>query len=183
MAAQVIQERMIKAQIAQLRMTQVKRMNESRRKEALSTGRVFCNNNKQILMTADTWRELCLPGHWIIEAVILRWGELSARLGKAQAVGISEVVEPLLATPNIERETDQARKVYSDQQNMECVWTGKSLSRGFEVNHVIPYSLWRNNQQRNLLPAAKDANQKSLIRFRQRPCCLRGGTLWSVAGN
>ena len=126
---------------------------------ALSTGRVFRYAAKRIIMPADLWRELCLMGHWIIDAVILRWAELSVRLGKSQGISISEITELLVAIPDPARETDQARAIYAAQKNLECVWTGKSLARGFEADHVIPYSLWRNNQLWNLLPAAKDVNR------------------------
>ena len=127
---------------------------------ALASGRLFRYHAKQIVMPADLWQEFCLMGHWITDAIILRWAELSARLGKAQAISVSEITELLLSAPDPVRETDQARSVYAAQEAIECVWTGKSLVRGFEVDHVIPYSLWRNNQLWNLLPATKQANQQ-----------------------
>ena len=44
--------------------------------------------------------------------------------------------------------------------SLECVWTGVSLMDNFEVDHVIPFDLWHNNDSWNLLPASKTANGK-----------------------
>ncbi len=40
------------------------------------------------------------------------------------------------------------------------MWTGASLKDNFEVDHVIPFDLWHNNDSWNLLPASKLANTK-----------------------
>jgi hypothetical protein len=40
------------------------------------------------------------------------------------------------------------------------VWTGVSLKNNFEVDHVIPFDLWHNNDAWNLLPASRSANSK-----------------------
>ena len=39
-----------------------------------------------------------------------------------------------------------------------CVWLGKALSRNFDVDHAIPYSLRHDNSLWNLLPAHPNAN-------------------------
>jgi CRISPR/Cas system Type II protein with McrA/HNH and RuvC-like nuclease domain len=43
---------------------------------------------------------------------------------------------------------------------LECVWTGVSLKDNFEVDHVIPFDLWHNNDSLNLLPASRVANSR-----------------------
>ena len=41
-----------------------------------------------------------------------------------------------------------------------CVWTGKTIST-YDIDHVIPFSIWKNNDLWNLLPVqAKINNQK-----------------------
>ena len=140
---------------------------------ALASGKVFRYQCKQIVMPADLWREFCLMGHWISDAVILRWAELSSRLGREQAVSVSEVTGLLLSVPDDVRETDQARVIYGASADRECVWTGKSLKDGFEVDHVIPYSLWRSNQLWNLLPTSNKANRDKSDRIPTTSLLLR----------
>src|SRR5262249_31367480 len=109
---------------------------------SLETGRVFrfVQKQKEIQMDAAIWRELSLLGHWIQDAVILRWAELTAEMAKRK-LKASEVIDYLLINPiPPERDVAQARETYA-QFARECVWSGKPLSRKFEVDHVIPFSL------------------------------------------
>ncbi len=47
---------------------------------SLEDGRIFSYNtaDKRVVIPADIWRELCLMWHWIADALILRWGELTS---------------------------------------------------------------------------------------------------------
>ena len=38
-----------------------------------------------------------------------------------------------------------------------CVWIGKRIGR-YALDHVIPFSIWKNNDLWNLLPAASNVN-------------------------
>jgi hypothetical protein len=78
-------------------------------------------------------------------------------LGKGIDVG--SVVGLLLDKEDI-RSTTEARRIFSKLTNLECVWTGVSLKDNFEVDHVIPFDLWHNNDSWNLLPASRVANSK-----------------------
>ena len=40
-----------------------------------------------------------------------------------------------------------------------CVWTGDPVTR-YEIDHVIPFSVWRNNDLWNLLPTKMTINNK-----------------------
>lgn len=43
---------------------------------------------------------------------------------------------------------------------LECVWTCASLKDSFEIDYVIPFGPWRENDSWNLLPASKNSNSK-----------------------
>jgi hypothetical protein len=58
------------------------------------------------------------------------------------------------------RSTAEARRIFSKLPSLECVWTGASLKESFEVDHVIPFDLWHNNDSWNLLPVSNTANSK-----------------------
>jgi hypothetical protein len=126
---------------------------------ALVTGRVFDYDlaTKSVLIPNDLWIELSHLGYWVSQAVILQWAEKTASLGKGIDVG--SVVGLLLDKEDI-RSTAEARRIFSKRPNLECVWTGVNLKDNFEVDHVIPFDLWHNNDSWNLLPASKTANGK-----------------------
>ncbi|MFC1657568.1 methyltransferase domain-containing protein [Candidatus Moduliflexota bacterium] len=118
-----------------------------------------CASLGSILVPSSTWREMCLIGHWVAESLVLRWAELTYEISKRQ-VAVKDVVELLLRRPEVDRDVQLARAVYSDVPDRMCVWTGTSLSRRFAVDHTMPFSIWRNNDLWNLLPTSSQVNSK-----------------------
>ncbi len=114
----------------------------------------------RVTMPAALWRELTLTGSWILDATILRWAELTERLSKG-AVNVSLVVEKLLSISDPQRETRDARILFAKIGASECAWTGKTIRvPRFDVDHVIPFTLWRNNDLWNLLPTHPSVNNQ-----------------------
>ena len=131
---------------------------------ALASGPVFTYDprTKLVEMPVDLWREFSLLGHWIRDAVIVRWAELSGQFGVRQGVTAADVLPFLLAQPEVDRITSLARASFEAAGVGECTWSGKRLNSGFAVDHVIPFSLWANNDLWNLVPADPRINlQKS----------------------
>lgn len=109
--------------------------------------------DKSVCMDSNLWRELCLTGSWIQDATILRWAELTEQLSKG-AVRASTVIDCLLAIPDPARNVNDAKGYYSKLGERVCVWSGSPLSNGrFDIDHAMPFSLWRNNELWNLFPA------------------------------
>ena len=117
----------------------------------------YDKNTKCIYCKSDLWKEFCLTGYWIRDALILRWAELTSKLAAGQNVG--EILGLLLTTPVIDREVTVARKCYLNQSTLHCVWSGQSISdKQLAVDHVLPFSLWGNNDLWNLLPSHSKVN-------------------------
>lgn len=131
---------------------------------ALESGRVFdyARSTGEVLMSSDIWRELSLLGHWIVDAVIVRWASLTERFSQRQGVRSGDVLPLLLARPTPERATGIARQIYLARGVDRCAWSDKRLSERFAVDHVIPFALWGSNDLWNLLPVDERVNgQKS----------------------
>jgi len=126
---------------------------------ALVTGRVFDYDapTKSVLIPNDLWIELSHLGYWVSQAVILQWAEKTTSLGKG--IDVASVVGLLLDKEDI-RSTAEARRIFSKLPSLECVWTGVNIKTNFEIDHVIPFDLWHNNDAWNLLPVSKDSNIK-----------------------
>lgn len=135
---------------------------------SLQGGRLFLHDARALTLDGDLWRELVLTGHWIQDAIVLRWAELTARLsgGEVQA---GDVVTALLHDDSPERFTEDARLIFAPQPDLRCVWTGKPLAGDrFCIDHVLPFSLWRSNALWNLLPADPAVNGKKSDRLPER---------------
>jgi hypothetical protein len=126
---------------------------------ALKTGYVFGYEarTRQIHIPSDLWIEFSHLGYWIGQAVVLQWAEKASRLD--ENIEVAHVVRLLLARED-ERTTIEARQFFGSLSNLECVWTGARLGEKWDVDHVIPFDLWHNNDVWNLLPASKAANSK-----------------------
>ncbi len=119
---------------------------------------VFGYANGNIIIPAGIWRELSLMGSWIQDATILRWAELTSRLSK-DTIKASEVIDCLLTVPIPERDVYSAKSFYDSLKDKECVWSGRSITKNeYDVDHAIPFGLWKNNDLWNLFPANSKIN-------------------------
>lgn len=118
----------------------------------------YDKQQKLVLMDDCLWRELCLTGSWILDATILRWAELTERLSKGR-IKASLAIDRLLSIPDPKRNVNVAAGYYLKLPSPVCVWSDKSLSCArFDIDHAMPFSLWRNNDLWNLFPADKAVN-------------------------
>jgi len=134
----------------------------------------YDSGSKRILIDERVWREVVLMGHWIRDAVILRWAEVTSRLSGGE-LAPGTVLDRLVRVADPLRMDQDVRELYESAPAIECVWTGKRLDQGFEVDHAIPVALWQDSSLWNLFPAAKKVNNSkrdllpatSLIRQRE----------------
>ncbi len=127
---------------------------------SLETGRLFDYDSQRrlVIIHGAIWREFCLAGHWIKDALILRWAELTSEIANEE-VKPSEVIDLLLTVPIEKRDVTAARIVYDALESRVCVWSDAPLPGKYEVDHVLPFSLWQNNELWNLLPAHPKVNR------------------------
>ena len=113
-----------------------------------------------VLVSTPLWRELSLMGHWIQDALVLRWADHVQSLSKRR-LSYGGIVERLRISPDASREQAGVREAYRSAGVSRCVWTGRTITgKTMHIDHVIPFSLWHNNDLWNLLPAAKEVNSK-----------------------
>lgn len=75
-------------------------------------------------------------------------------------------LDHLLAMPDPGRRVAEARRCFDDLSEIRCTWSETRLSgRRFDVDHALPFSLWRNNDLWNLFPAAPKVNAEKRDRL------------------
>ena len=101
------------------------------------------------------------------DAIIFKWAEFSvtASQGRLQP---EKVLEEVLRSPVTDRDVADAKRLYKSVLEkvgfVECVWTGKKLDT-YDVDHVIPFAIWKNNDLWNLLPAQPAVNNQKRHRI------------------
>ncbi|MBK9793153.1 MAG: hypothetical protein IPP60_08630 [Sphingobacteriales bacterium] len=97
------------------------------------------------------------------DSILFKWAEFSVNASK-QNLSLEKVVSEVLKSPITERDVAESKQIYKTILKKEgqvlCVWTGKAIT-SYDVDHMIPFSVWKNNDLWNLLPSqSKTNNQK-----------------------
>ncbi|MEN4053629.1 HNH endonuclease domain-containing protein [Sulfurimonas sp. NWX79] len=90
--------------------------------------------------------------------IISKWKQKTDSLNANQEV-TKNIIDKLSGDTLEIRETNTIRNLLPD--NKICVWSGKEL-RGdnYDVDHVLPFSVWFNNDLWNMLPTDRRLNQQ-----------------------
>lgn len=101
------------------------------------------------------------------DAVLFQWAEFT-RAASNGNVSLAASLEHLRTFPVTDRDREPAGSFYQglrkEQGFIHCVWSGKSIKDGetLEIDHLLPFSILRNNDLWNLLPATKQVNKDKL---------------------
>jgi hypothetical protein len=97
------------------------------------------------------------------ESILFKWAEFSVN-ASGNNLSVHNVLNEVLKSPITVREIRESKKLYKEilqnQGNVYCVWSGRKLTN-CDIDHLIPFSVWKNNDLWNLLPSdSKINNQK-----------------------
>jgi hypothetical protein len=97
------------------------------------------------------------------DSILFKWAEFSVN-ASGNSLSVNKVLNEVLKSPITLREIKESKKLYKEILNKEgniyCVWTGRKISN-YDIDHMIPFSVWKNNDLWNLLPSdSKINNQK-----------------------
>jgi len=123
------------------------------------------NNSGSFSIPLEYYEAFKILGSFISgqDSILFKWAEFSVNASDKK-LSIEKVVNEVLKSPITEREIKASKNFYEDilakQKFVECVWTGEKIT-SYNVDHVIPFSVWKNNDLWNLLPSRpKTNNQK-----------------------
>ncbi|HYC87016.1 MAG TPA: HNH endonuclease domain-containing protein, partial [Chryseosolibacter sp.] len=94
------------------------------------------------------------------DALLFKWAQFSVN-ASGKALSIEKVINEVLKSPVTERDILRSKKLYvsilKQKGNVRCVWTGRKVTT-YDIDHVIPFAIWKNNDLWNLLPAQVSIN-------------------------
>ncbi len=97
------------------------------------------------------------------DALLFKWAEFSVKASRKNLT-VNQVLNEVLKGPITVRDVEESKRIFrtvlAKEGKVYCVWTGKSVKQ-YDIDHLIPFSVWKNNDLWNLLPSdAKTNNQK-----------------------
>jgi len=89
--------------------------------------------------------------------IMEKWKQKTNSLNPNQKI-TKDIIDKLSSDTLEIRETASIRKILT--QENECIWSGKKLNdNNYDVDHVLPFSVWFNNDLWNMLPTDRVLNQ------------------------
>lgn len=94
------------------------------------------------------------------DSIIFKWAEFSVK-ASSNRLSIDKVIGEVLKSPITDRDIAESKRIYKEILRREgqvyCVWTGRRIT-SYDIDHVIPFSVWKNNDLWNLLPSDSRIN-------------------------
>lgn len=125
--------------------------------------KILIENSTTIGVKQSAYHELFRYGSWIEDSITLRWAKFTEKLSmhNGSIIATGDVVTLLSRDYRVQRDTQFARKIYDnyikDYGELKSIWSSKKIST-YEVDHLLPYSIYSNNDLWNLLPVSKQEN-------------------------
>jgi hypothetical protein len=90
-----------------------------------------------------------------------KWIQFTER----QGIEPEKMYKLLNTSPIEERDTLHSQNFFNSliekKGSINCVWSNKSITKkSMHIDHLIPFSVWRNNDLWNLLPTLESINRK-----------------------
>lgn len=100
------------------------------------------------------------------DSIIQGWAEFTYQAAKrnsgTEPLRKEQILSVLTKAVDIPRDQAKVKSVLKTgvDKGFECIWTGKTLKNNFHIDHIIPYSLWQNNNLWNLVPVKSNINTR-----------------------
>lgn len=96
------------------------------------------------------------------DSILFKWAEFSVNVSGTN-LSVHKVLNEVLKSPITLRDIKESKKLYKEilqkEGNVFCVWTGRKIIN-YDIDHLIPFSVWKNNDLWNLLPSDSRINKQ-----------------------
>lgn len=118
----------------------------------------------------NLWQAMGRYAAWLEPVVLNEWIQMMRTYEQRSGTGQKswDTHWKALEWPAPKHDTDIAQRraeTLRTDGSLFCVWTGKHLTRRYEIDHCLPFSAWPCNDLWNLLPSSRQMNQKKSDRL------------------
>jgi len=100
------------------------------------------------------------------DSLLYKWAEFTVSADRTGILTVESVLKKLRTFPATERIMRDAQiafeQLLKEQNHLRCTWSGELITstKNLNIDHVIPFSIWKNNDLWNLLPVKSEVNMK-----------------------
>ncbi len=110
--------------------------------------------------------EMQMFGSMMSDAIAVQWGNECVRLQKKQNKTLADILPYLFVDAFKERNQNEARNLIKEilqhGEKVFCIYSGNLLPMKYDMDHLLPYAIFFNNDLWNLVPSMPSVNnQKS----------------------
>ena len=139
-------------------------------KNSVSIDEAFLWSFGSFSVPRNLWHAMGRYAAWLEPAVLNEWIRMMRTYERRSSDGLQswDAHWKTLEWLAPEHDTDIARRraeVLRADGFLRCVWTGKRLTRKYEIDHCFPFTAWPCNDLWNLLPSSRQTNQKKSDRL------------------
>ena len=93
--------------------------------------------------------------------LINNWADFIVKANRQHIVGKEYVLRKLYTHPESYRDVGDVKSFFKNKSNLHCVWSGSRLNKeNINIDHILPFAHYLNNDIWNLLPALNKVNGK-----------------------
>jgi hypothetical protein len=121
--------------------------------------------DKCLVLSADLWQTFQAMSLWVEALCIHEWCLFTERIEQEQPASRGDIYTLLTARPDNRRpltwESNQIDLLLLEGEEFICPWTDKRIVSGtdYDIDHLLPVSVYPINELWNLLPADPDYNR------------------------
>ena len=139
-------------------------------KNSVSIDEAFLWSLGSFSMPRNLWQAMGRYSAWLEPAVLNEWIRMMRTYEQKTTEGKQSWDTHWKALEWLapEHDTDIARRraeTLRAHGSLHCVWTGKRLTRKYEIDHCFPFAAWPCNDLWNLLPSDRRTNQNKSDRL------------------
>lgn len=138
--------------------------NHTIRKQSKFDIETLINNFGKFSIPIEYYEAFKILGSFINgqDSILFKWAEFSVN-ASGNNLSVHKVLNEVLLSPITSREIKESKKIYKDilknEGKVYCVWTGRKITN-YDIDHLIPFSVWKNNDLWNLLPSDSRINNQ-----------------------
>lgn len=135
--------------------------------QTLITDRYLIDHSGTFSIPESYYEAFCLLGSFIsgTESILYKWAEFTEKVDQQNILNRAEILTIIDPRYSPKRDANEIKSFYEKlhlNEPLLSVWSGNRITGDLNVDHILPYCLWKNNDLWNLLPTNfKDNHDKN----------------------